>query len=164
MSDDRLVVCPECDELVVEDDWDIHKARCRDLHLYEMGEHDFLDTIERRRRHDPYWWQDYDELDRAVEDSLNDYLARGADVSYYGHSRHHWWTRQFHRMLPAERITDMFKVNMPNTGSLQWSATTNTVEYDSIVVKLPPGLEPRLAKALIREQLTDQWRSPIQDV
>lgn len=135
MTPDRLVVCPECDGLVIEDEWYAHRAACRPTLLCNRSEPELYDLVnEYRKAHGPGWAQD---LERMIQAAAKGYdPRRGSSCS-----------------LPTVDPTAFYAFTWdPNAAK-----PVTTTNIHSLTLHLPPGLGADEVEWLAREQLTEQY-------
>lgn len=141
MEPDRLYLCPDCDEWIIEDEWDAHHEGCRPRMLHELSEQQLADLIQYREQNVGDWAGRWEIVERWVADAVA-YWNGGAHRAYDGP-----WTTNF-SIQPASRYwTGGPGISMP---------PVQEMHVQKIVVKLPRWLQPEWAEALAREQINEQ--------
>lgn len=144
MSDDRLVVCPECDDLVVEDDWDLHKQSCRPIRLHELSPDQLLQELDNRTRRDPHWADSFRRREQCIADACERYDGKGFQYGEY--SLPYW--------QPDEQLAGITQNAILGRDHMRQYSTIHTIR-----IHVPPfPIDKAMAHAIIREQIENQWR------
>lgn len=151
MSHDRLVVCPECDDLIVEDEWDLHKRECvREGLLCQMSDASLSDYVDRKVRHDPRWYEKHDYIRRLAEEAVAR-LGKGVytPAMFPG------------PMQPVQKV-NMGYINSNSTvpATAKFDFARNAVMH-TLTVQFPTmiPLKREEAMALALDQLYEQWEA-----
>lgn len=150
---DRLVVCPQCDELIVEDEWHVHRKECRDGLLCEATEGELLNHIQRMSMREPHWYEKHDRIRKLAEEAVDRWEAnngRGPRFMAPAPQPGPTFSNQFLNSNPVAPINMI----APQPAS---NFTQNTTTY-AIIVNLPHvPLKREEAVALAMDQLYEQW-------
>jgi hypothetical protein len=138
---ERLVVCPECDDLIPEDDWDWHSRQCRPVSaLVNASDNDLIDWIHRRQMRNPHWYEKHDHIRSLAEQAVDK-----------------WRMGTMRPGLPAMFPAPPQVMAMPIiTNTTQPAAITATVATINVRIPNVP-MDEREAFGLAMEQIYEQW-------
>lgn len=149
MSRDRLVVCPECDEFIVEDEWLEHERACRPMRLYEMSPDQLVQELDNRTRRDNNWAEHLHRREQCIADAYERYNGGGFQHGEY--SLPFW--------QPDEQLAGIQHGAILGRDHLRQYSTIRTIK-----INVPPfPIDKAMAYAIIREQIEQQWREFSED-